>query len=209
MKLRNLRLAPYLALFLVFLGALLLGCSDFYNKDFVHVASAHNLSKEERAKKEREIQAMRKSQIIQDSQSRLVMIARYVNDYSKDLAKELIAHKSEQKKSDSGFGVGGEVFLIEVYDKHDEISPKDMRFVFANPFESVESRQVTKLSQKELEHIAQFVPDIAYNDVYLVLFDPISARGRESLRLEARVKNLGNMRFEFGYIVRKSKLVTQ
>ena len=79
---------------------MLTSCSDFYKKDFVHIASAYYKPKDEKSIKEREIQAMRKSQILQDNHTRVLMIARYVNEINKEWLEN----------------TSGEVFLIEVYD---------------------------------------------------------------------------------------------
>ena len=145
---------------------MLTSCSDFYKKDFVHIASAYYKPKDEKSIKEREIQAMRKSQILQDNHTRVLMIARYVNEINKEWLEN----------------TSGEVFLIEVYDKLDEISEKNMKFSLKTAYNSVESSKIEKLDSKNL---GTFTPDIAYNDVYLVSFKRIGERGRDTLKLFA------------------------
>ncbi|STP10455.1 Uncharacterised protein [Helicobacter cinaedi] len=166
---------------------MLTSCSDFYKKDFVHIASAHYKPKDEKSIKEREIQAMRKSQILQDNHTRVLMIARYVNEINKEWLEN----------------TSGEVFLIEVYDKLDEISEKNMKFSLKTAYNSVESSKIEKLDSKNL---GTFTPDIAYNDVYLVTFDRIGERGKDALKLFAEIKGVGRMSFDFGYAKRESKL---
>lgn len=166
---------------------MLMGCSDFHKKNFVHIASAHYKSKEEKSLKEREIQAMRKSQILQDNHTRVLMIARYVNEINKEWVK----------------GIGGEVFLIEVYDKLDELNEKKMKFSLKTTYNSLESSKIEKLDSKNL---GSFTPDIAYNDVYLVAFEGVGKRGKDALKLFVEIEGVGRMSFDFGYAKRESKL---
>lgn len=171
-------------LFMTFLCA---GCSDFYKKNFVHVPSALHELQEDRSQKEREIQAMRKSQILEDNHTRVLMIARYMNEIDKRFI-----HAGE-----------GEVFLVEVYDKRDELDASKMTFRIQTPFNSLESDKVEKLNINDLGSLA---PDIAYNDVYRVVFDAIGMRGKDELKLLVEVKGIGSMSFDFGYTKRKSRL---
>ena len=166
---------------------MLTSCSDFYKKNFVHIASAHYKPQDEKSIKEREIQAMRKSQILQDNHTQILMIARYINE----IDKKWIGAES------------GEVFLIEVYDKLDVVSEKNMKFSLKTAYNSVESSKIEKLDSKNL---GTFTPDIAYNDVYLVTFDRIGERGKDALKLFAEIKGVGRMSFDFGYAKRESKL---
>lgn len=164
-----------------------MGCSDFYKKDFVHIASAHYKPQDEKLIKERDIQAMRKSQILQDNHTRVLMIARYMNE----IDKKWIEPES------------GEVFLIEVYDKFNLVNEKNMKFTLKTAYNSLESNKIEKLDSKKL---GIFSPDIAYNDAYLVTFDRIGKRGRDTLELFAEIIGIGHMSFDFGYAKRKSKL---
>lgn len=166
---------------------MLMGCSDFYKKKFVHIASAHYKSQDEKSIKEREIQAMRKSQILQDNHTQILMIARYINE----IDKKWIGAES------------GEVFLIEVYDKLDVVSEKNMKFSLKTAYNSLESSKIEKLDSKNL---GNFSPDITYNDVYFVAFEGIGKRGKDTLKLFAEIKGVGRMSFDFGYAKRESKL---
>lgn len=178
----NLAWLGVIFLFMTFLCA---GCSDFYKKDFVHVPSAFHEA--DRSQKEREIQAMRKSQILEDNHTRVLMIARYMNEIDKRFIQ----------------AGEGEVFLVEVYDKRDELDVSKMTFQIHTPYNSLESLKVEKLNINDLGSLA---PDIAYNDVYRVVFDTIGVRGKDGLKLLVEVKGIGSMSFDFGYAKRKSKL---
>ncbi|WP_233706630.1 hypothetical protein [Helicobacter marmotae] len=173
--------------FLIMLIICVQGCSDFYAKDFIHIASATQGTKEENTQKEREIQAMRKSQILQDEHTRVLMIVRYVNE----IDSTLLQNGKE------------EVFLVEVYAKDETLSPNLFSFTLSNTYKSTQANAIIKLSKEEL---AQFAPDIIYNDVYKVSFAHMGARGRDSLKLLAHIKGIGDMSFDFGYAKAKSNL---
>ncbi|TLD97005.1 hypothetical protein LS71_005175 [Helicobacter jaachi] len=163
------------------------GCSDFYRSNFVHIASTHDIPKVEKTLKERQIQAMRKSQILEHNHTRAIMITHYVNDIDAHLVD----------KND------GEVFFVEVYDKEHQISQNQLTFKLTNPYKSIQARAISKLAPNELGALA---PDIIYNDVYKVSFEPIGQRGRDALKLYAHIENVGDMVFDYGYAKRKSNL---
>lgn len=167
--------------FCILLMALNIGCSDFYTSGTIHSASIAS----DMSLKKREIQATRKSQILFNNQSHIIMIARYLNDIDSALLE----------------GEKGEVFIIEIYDKFEKLDIKNISFVLKTAYTELESSAVTKLNANS--YIKQ---DISYNSLYKVSFKSLGARGRDSLVLEARIKGLGTMAFNYGYAKIKSNL---
>ena len=162
------------------------GCSDFYRKDFIHITSAYEDSKEKRAFKEREIQAMRKSQILIHNHTRVVMIVRYMNEV------------------DDTFGGSDnkEVFFVELYDKLGQVKLKDLQFSLKNIYKSIKPSNVSKLSTADMEFLK---PDVIYNDMYKVVFESIGARGKDMLQFNVEIAGVGNMSVDFSY-AKKSNL---
>ncbi|MCX2716335.1 hypothetical protein OQH61_01090 [Helicobacter sp. MIT 21-1697] len=169
------------------MSAWIMGCSDFYRKDFIHITSAHQDSKEKQAFKEREIQAMRKSQILVDNHTRIVMIVRYMNEV------------------DDTFGGSDnkEVFFVEIYDKLGQVGLKDLQFSLKNMYKSIEPSDVSKLSVADMEVLK---PDVVYNDMYKVVFESIGARGKDMLRFNVEIVDVGSMSVDFSYAKAKSNL---
>lgn len=163
------------------------GCSDFYRKDFIHITSAYEDSKEKRAFKEREIQAMRKSQILIHNHTRVVMIVRYMNEV------------------DDTFGGSDnkEVFFVELYDKLGQVKLKDLQFSLKNIYKSIKPSNVSKLSTADMEFLK---PDVIYNDMYKVVFESIGARGKDMLQFNVEIAGVGNMSVDFSYAKAKSNL---
>ncbi|WP_276925220.1 hypothetical protein [Helicobacter japonicus] len=166
-------------------AVMFLGCSDFYHKDFVHIPSAHNAPKKQKIQKENEIQAMRKGQILKNNRTQILMIVRYMNDISDEFVK-----------NDKG-----EVFLVEIYSREGKLPANLLTFSLQNVYKNIQSNKVSALNKQEL---GDFVPDIAYNDVYKVSFDSMGFRGRESLKFIAHIKDIGDISFDFGYTQPKS-----
>lgn len=168
---------------------LILGCSDFYRKDFVHITSALQSIEENKTSLEKSVQAMRKSQIMQDNQIRVLGITHYVNQI------DLQRLDPDEKKY--------QVFWVELYDKSDKLQASDLLFTLSTSYKSIRPLKVIKLTRQEL---GTFAPDIAYNDVYKVIFKPIGERGRDTLQLKLEIKGVGKMDFYYGYVKRKSNL---
>ncbi|WP_300448988.1 hypothetical protein [uncultured Helicobacter sp.] len=166
---------------------MLCACSDFFRTDFTHIPSVHNAPKEIQTTKELEIQAMRKSQILENNRTRVLMIVRYMNEIDKKFLKQ----------------DEGEVFLVEIYTKDTSIPLKSLTFHLSNGYKSIESVQILKMQKADLGH---FIPDITYNDIYKVVFHSIGLRGRDNLKFSAQIQNIGSMDFDFGYAKRESKL---
>lgn len=166
-----------------------LGCSDFYRKDFVHITSALQSAEEDKTHLEKSVQAMRKSQIMQDNQIRVLGITRYVNQIDPQLLD------SDEKKY--------QVFWVELYDKSDKLRANDLLFTLSTSYKSIKPLKVVKLTRQEL---GAFAPDIAYNDVYKVIFKSIGERGRDTTQLKLEIKGVGKMNFYYGYVKRKSNL---
>ncbi|WP_291025932.1 hypothetical protein [Helicobacter sp.] len=164
---------------------LCVGCSDFYRKDFIHIPSAHNTEQE--TQKEQEIQATRKGQILENNHTRVVMIVRYMNEISKNFVKD-------EK---------GEVFLVELYARNEQIPLELLSFNLSSTYKSLEAEKISKQNKQDL---GEFAPDIAYNNIYKVVFGSMGFRGRDNLKLTARIEGIGEMNFDFSYAKRKSNL---
>lgn len=181
------------------IGGMLVGCSDFYRSDFTHITSAKIQSEQlpqeqdsaqQKILLERKIQAMRKTQILQDEHTRAIGIAHYINDINSEIEK-------------SGGLFADDVFYIELYDKIDEISESKLRAKLNNGYKSIESYSIERLNKNTLGILA---PDITYNEVYRVRFSHLGARGRENWKLLLEIKGVGVMSFDYGYAKRKSNL---
>lgn len=171
------------------LSLFILGCSDFYRKDFVHITSALQGVSEDKAHLEKSVQAMRKSQIMHNNQIRVLGITRYVNQIDPQFLD------SEERKY--------QVFWVELYSKSDKLLPKDLLFTLSTAYKNIKPLKVVKLTRQEL---GIFAPDITYNDVYKVIFQSPGERGRDTLQLKLEIKGIGKMDFHYGYTKRKSNL---
>ena len=171
-------------IFIIIMCVLCVGCSDFHRKDFVHIPSAHNST--QKTQKENAIQAMRKGQILDNNRTRVLMIVRYMNEVSKDFV--------------SG---SDEVFLVEMYARDEKIAQNRLSLTLKNTYKSIEAYEVLIQDKRDL---GQFAPDIVYNDIYKVSFSSIGFRGRDSLKLIAHIKGIGDISFDFGYIKLKGNL---
>lgn len=165
----------------------LISCSDFYRKDFTHIASAEGYP--HKVLFEKRIQAMRKSQILQNNQTRIQAIVSYMNMIDDAQIMPEIKHS--------------EVFLIELYDKNDEVSIDNMTFMLTNGYDEVESTDISLIAP---ENLGIFAPDVAYHRMYKVLFPLTGAQGKNNLKLVFKVTDIGEMDFNFGYTKTKSRL---
>lgn len=178
-----------LYLCIIYIGVFMVGCSDFYRKDFVHITSATHASEQDKAYLEKGVQAMRKSQIMRDNQLQVLGIARYINYIDHSFLQE------DEKKY--------EVFWIEIYDKTNAIRTRDLNFTLSTPYKSIQPIKIVKLKHDEL---GVFAPDTTYNNVYKVVFKSLGERGRDAINLKLEIKNMGKMSFYYGFAKRKSNL---
>ncbi|TLD80094.1 hypothetical protein LS68_007675 [Helicobacter sp. MIT 05-5293] len=169
--------------------ALLCGCSDLYKKDFVRIASANVDSKQDKALLERHIQAMRKSQIMQNNRTQLLAIVHYINQSDSHLAQSIQE--------------GSEVFLVEIFDRAHQIKKSQIHFTLTASYKSIDEKSVM---QAKREDLGILTPDISYNSAYWVIFEGIGERGKEEMKLIMNVQNMGEMEFDFGYHTNKNSL---
>lgn len=175
----------YFFLFII----LLCGCSDLYKKDFVRISSANVDSKQDKALLERHIQTMRKSQIMQNDRTQLLAIVHYMNQSDSHLT-QLIQEDSE-------------VFLVEIFDRVKQIKKNQIHFTLTTSYQSTDQKNVI---QAKREDLGIFAPDISYNNAYWVIFEKMSERGKEEMKLIMSVQNMGEMEFDFGYHKNKNSL---
>lgn len=161
-------------------------CSDFYAKDSIHIPSANHPIKNQKIKNERKVQAMRKSQILENNHTRVLMIAHYINEIDSSIV--------EKNK---------EIFLVELYSREDDVPMKSLSFSLDNGYKTIEAINISKIEPNEIK---DFAPDIAYNDVYKVVFNSIGLMGRNNLKLHVEILNIGSMSFDFGFVKAKSNL---
>lgn len=160
------------------------GCSDVSTYSLIPSAKNTDITQEKRL--ERKVQASRKAEIIQGKYTPFVAIATYLND---------VDHINAPR----------EVFLIELYEKKpDPKIQNKLSFTLLSHDIHMESLFVTRLNPHQYTDILR--PKNPYNTIFVVEFDSISKKHRETMKLQATIKDVGSMTFDFGYPVLKSKL---
>lgn len=157
-----------------------ISCSDFYKDDFVHIYSAHKDS-ENKKEKEKKIQAMRKSQILNNSQSELVAIVYRLKDIRND---NLFAN---------------EEFVVEIFDtKHTKNLAQQLKARIFNAYTSIDCDEFREAEQLDL----LFQTDISYNKAYLLTCKNLHGN---DLKLEIKLKDSA-MVFDYSLVKSPSKL---
>lgn len=159
-------------------------CSDISKNSLIPSAKDSNIEQEKRL--ERKIQASRKGEIMQGKYTPFVAIATYLNDVDNINAKR-------------------EVFLVELYEKKPDSKIQDkLSFDLISHNVSMQSLFVTRLNPNQYTDILR--PKNPYNALFVVEFESISKKHRETMKLKLTIKDEGAMSFDFGYPVLKSKL---
>lgn len=169
------------ALFVVvFFGA----CSDVRHSSLI--PSAKNDDEVLQKRLERKVQASRKSQIIQDGQTTFMAIVSYLNEVDN------IAQKRE-------------VFLLELYEKSPNPNiQKKLTLTLHSGSLTQQSLFITYLKDSQYTEILR--SKNSYNKLFIVEFPQISKKHREQMSVEISIKDVGEMHFDFGYPILRSKL---
>lgn len=168
--------------------AVFVACSDVRNTSMIPTTNVQNL--ELNKKLERKVQNSRKAEIIEGKIASYVAIATYLNDV--DYIKE-----------------PREVFLVELYEKKPNPNiQKFLNFKLSSSDISQDSLFITRLKPSQYTDILR--PKNPYNALFIVEFESISKKHRETMNLQLSIKNgdenVGVMLFDFGYATLKSKL---
>lgn len=159
-------------------------CSDISKNSLI--PSARDSNNEQEKRLERKVQSSRKAEIVQGKYTPFVAIATYLNDVDNINAKR-------------------EVFLIELYEKKPDSKIADkLSFDLISHNVSMRSLFVTRLNPSQYTDILR--PKNPYNALFVVEFESISKKHRETMKLQLTIKDEGTMSFDFGYPVLKSKL---
>lgn len=159
-------------------------CSDISKSSLIPSAQDSDNAQEKRL--ERKIQSSRKAEIIEGKYTPFVAIATYLNDVDNINAKR-------------------EVFLIELYEKKPDSKIADkLSFELISHNVSMQSLFVTRLNPSQYTDILR--PKNPYNALFVVEFESISKKHRETMKLQLNIKDKGSMSFDFGYPILKSKL---
>ncbi|RDU53575.1 hypothetical protein CQA49_06555 [Helicobacter sp. MIT 00-7814] len=168
--------------------AVFVACSDVRNTSMIPTTNTQDL--ELSKKLERKVQNSRKAEIVEGKSTPYVAIATYLNDV--DYIKE-----------------PREVFLVELYEKKPNPNiQKLLTFKLSSSGISQDSLFITRLKPSQYTDILR--PKNSYNALFIVEFESISKKHRETMNLQLSIKdgnkNVGVMLFDFGYATLKSKL---